>query len=192
MTLAKATLSSQEAPKIEFMFNPTELTFEGVVETTESQGGRPQQTGKPKVSFSNTKAYKITISKIMFDTYENGADVVKTHISKFRKAVEFVQGKERPPIYQFSWGDQIYMRRCFVEKLTYKLTMFLPNGTPVRAVIDSLILKEADEPEQNASVGSKQPTNQQRQQDNRSKRQQAGGPKPQQDSRPKPQQKAKK
>jgi hypothetical protein len=180
MTLAKATLSSQEAPKIEFMFNPTELTFEGVVETTESKGGRPQQTGKPKVSFSNTKAYKITISKIMFDTYENGADVVKTHINKFRKAVEFVQGKERPPIYQFSWGSQIYMRRCFVEKLTYKLTMFLPNGTPVRAVIDSLILKEADEPEQNASVGSKQPTKQQRKQDNRSNRQQASGPKPQQ------------
>jgi hypothetical protein len=116
----------------------------------------------------------------MFDTYENGADVVKTHINKFRKAVEFVQGKERPPIYQFSWGSQIYMRRCFVEKLTYKLTMFLPNGTPVRAVIDSLILKEADEPEQNASVGSKQPTKQQRKQDNRSNRQQASGPKPQQ------------
>ncbi len=180
MTLAKATLSSQEAPKIEFMFNPTELTFEGVVETTESKGGRPQQTGKPKVSFSNTKAYKITINKILFDTYENEADVVKTYIDKFRKAVEFVKGKERPPIYQFSWGSQIYMRRCFVEKLTYKLTMFLPNGTPVRAVIDSLILKEADEPEQNASVGSKQPTNQQRKQDNRSNRQQASGPKPQQ------------
>lgn len=162
MTLAKATLSSEEAPQIEFMFNPTELTFEGVVETTESKGGRPQQTGKPKVSFSNTKAYKITINKILFDTYEKEADVVKTYIDNFRKAVEFVGGKERPPIYQFSWGSQIYMRRCFVEKLTYKLTMFLPNGTPVRAVIDSLILKEADEPEQNASLATPTPTEKQR------------------------------
>jgi len=170
MTLVKAKLYSTEAPTIDFMFNPTELSFQGVVETQESKGGRPKQTGKPKVSFSNTKAYKITISKIMFDTYENESDVVKEHISNFRKAVEFVTGKDRPPIYMFQWGDHIYMKRCFVEQLTYKLTMFLPNGTPVRAVIDSLTLKEADEPEENASVSTPNLGNNQRNADSRSNR----------------------
>jgi hypothetical protein len=139
------------------MFNPTELVFEGVVQTSESPGARTQDKGNPKVSFSHVKAYKVTINKILFDTYEDGGDVVKLYIENFRKSVEFVKGKERPPIYQFMWGKQVYLRRCFIEKLNYKLTMFLPDGTPVRAVIDSLTLKEADEPKENGPLGVKPP-----------------------------------
>ncbi|MCY7272909.1 MAG: hypothetical protein LH702_03950 [Phormidesmis sp. CAN_BIN44] len=59
---------------------------------------------------------------------------------------------KRTPTYRFVWGDQIYLRRCIVEKLTYKLTMFLTDGTPVRAVIDSLTLKEADEIKTDAAL----------------------------------------
>ncbi|GAB1538698.1 hypothetical protein NUACC21_13620 [Scytonema sp. NUACC21] len=163
-TLAKATLIAQDGGgNIEFMFNPTQLAFEGVVETAENSGARTQEKGKPKVSFSNIKAYKITISNILFDTYEEGADVNK-YIEKFKKAVEFAPGQQRPPIYQFVWGKQVYLRRCFVEKLNYKLTMFLPDGTPVRAVIDSLTLKEADEAKPNAPVTPQNPTQKQRQQ----------------------------
>lgn len=153
--LVKATLiSNDNVPAIEFMFNPSELVFEGVVETAESPGARTQEKGQPKVSFSHVKAYKVTINKILFDTYEAGEDVVSKYINSFRTAVEFVKGKERPPIYQFMWGKQVYLRRCFVEKLNYKLTMFLPDGTPVRAVIDSLTLKEADEPNENGPLGA--------------------------------------
>lgn len=167
--LVKATLLSNDGvPAIEFMFNPTELVFEGVVETAESPGARTQEKGQPKVSFSHVKAYKVTINKILFDTYESGEDVVQRYINKFRTAVEFVQGKERPPIYQFMWGKQVYLRRCFVEKLNYKLTMFLPDGTPVRAVIDSLTLKEADEPKENAPLGAQPPAQVDRQKYNMS------------------------
>lgn len=169
--LVKAILISDDGvPPIEFMFNPTELVFEGVVETSESPGARTQDKGNPKVSFSHVKAYKVTINKILFDTYEDGGDVVKQYIEKFRKAVEFVKGKERPPIYQFMWGKQVYLRRCFIEKLTYKLTMFLPDGTPVRAVIDSLTLKEADEPKENGPLGAKPPAKVDRQTDSLSNR----------------------
>ena len=156
--LVKASLMSDDGvPPIEFMFNPTELVFEGVVQTSESPGARTQDKGNPKVSFSHVKAYKVTINQILFDTYEDGGDVVKLYIENFRKSVEFVKGKERPPIYQFMWGKQVYLRRCFIEQLSYKLTMFLPDGTPVRAVIDSLTLKEADEPKENGPLGAKPP-----------------------------------
>jgi len=156
--LVKASLISNDGvPPIVFMFNPTELVFEGVVQTSESPGARTQDKGNPKVSFSHVKAYKVTINQILFDTYEDGGDVVKLYIENFRKSVEFVKGKERPPIYQFMWGKQVYLRRCFIEQLSYKLTMFLPDGTPVRAVIDSLTLKEADEPKENGPLGVKPP-----------------------------------
>jgi len=150
--LVKAKLTSAEATSIEFMFNPAELVFEGVVETSENPGARVQETGKPKVSFSNVKAYKVTISNILFDGYEQRKDVVRSYIAPFREAVQFVRNQQRPPIYRFEWGSHVYLQRCFVEQLTYKLTLFLPDGTPVRAVIDSLTLKEVDEPQRNTSM----------------------------------------
>ncbi len=147
MTLQKARLENVKNKNdvIEFMFNPKELAFEGQSEHNESPGARNQESGKPKVSFSNIKAYKISISNILFDTYEAGKNVLE-YISKFRKAVEFENGQLRPPIYSFSWGkENAYLKYCFIEKLSYKLTLFLPDGTPVRAVIDSLVLNETDE-----------------------------------------------
>lgn len=160
MTLAKAKLIPKDngVHTIEFMFNPTELAFEKVVETSENKGARTQDKGQPKVGFANTNSYKVTINKILFDTYETGEDVVKKYIDHFRKAVQFdeklvKEKKERPPLYTFAWGEQQYLRSCFIEKLSYKLTMFLPDGTPVRAMIDSLTLKEADEPKPNISLG---------------------------------------
>jgi hypothetical protein len=173
--LVKASLISNDGvPPIEFMFNPTELVFEGSVQTSESPGARTQDRGNPKVSFSHVKAYKVTINKILFDTYEDGGDVVKQYIENFRKSIEFVKGKERPPIYQFMWGKQVYLRRCFIEQLNYKLTMFLPDGTPVRAVIDSLTLKEADEPQENGPLGAKPPPNVDRQTDSLASRKSSG------------------
>lgn len=196
-TLVKATLIpwDQGVPPIEFMFNPTELAFEGVVETAENPGARTEKKGQPKVSFSHVKAYTITINKIVFDTYEDGENVVEKYIEPLKTAVRFVgsdsksslvalnglpeppkavseglnklsgamdklsnalgggpKKDQRPPMYRFVWGDQVYLRRCFVEKLNYKLTMFLPDGTPVRATVDSLKLKEADEQPANESL----------------------------------------
>jgi hypothetical protein len=146
MTLEKARLTNVKNKKdvIEFMFNPKELAFEGQSEQNENPGARDQKSGKPKVSFSNIKSYSISISNILFDTYESGENVL-TYISEFRKAVEFEEGQARPPIYNFSLGKgESYLEYCFVEKLRYKLTLFLPDGTPVRAVIDSLVLKQTD------------------------------------------------
>ena len=89
MTLAKASLIPKDKglPNLEFMFNPTELTFEKVVETSENKGARSQDKGQPKVGFANTNPYKVTINKILFDTYETGEDVVKQYLDPFRKAV---------------------------------------------------------------------------------------------------------
>lgn len=48
----------------------------------------------------------------------------------------------RPPVYYFIWGTHNYLT-CMIESLSFKLTMFLPDGTPVRAMVD-LSLKEVD------------------------------------------------
>lgn len=168
MQFAKAQLIPKDpgVPLIEFMFNPTELAFAKEVETSENKGARTQDKGQPKVGFSNASSYTVTINKILFDTYETGENVVEKHIELFRKAVQFPEGgdKQRTPLYTFTWGNNIYLRYCFIAKLSYKLTLFLSDGTPVRAVIDSLTLKEADEPKPNQDQSTPNPPDTQRQQ----------------------------
>jgi len=174
MTLQKARLIPKDggvAP-IEFMFNPTELSFEKMVETSENKGAHTPDQGQPKVGFATVDSYKVTINKILFDTYETGEDVVSKHIEPFRKAVQFVsQSEQRTPLYAFTWGKNQLLRCCFVEKLNYKLTLFLPDGTPVRAMIDSLTLKEADEPKPNVPMNTPAVSNATRQEQTMQNRQ---------------------
>ncbi|MGF1498078.1 MAG: hypothetical protein ACFB8W_14825 [Elainellaceae cyanobacterium] len=182
MKLEKAYLKALDrgVPDIHFMFNPVELSFQHEVESSEENGARTEETGRPKISFSHIKARTITISNIMFDTYEEREDV-QVYIRPFLCAVEYVKhvqqfadkissdlsnkignrgsasgqrngsgnstdnSEEKTPIYRFLWGNQDkYLPYCVIERLDYKLTMFLPDGTPVRAIIDNLTLKETD------------------------------------------------
>ncbi|HEY9649508.1 MAG TPA: hypothetical protein V6C95_02515 [Coleofasciculaceae cyanobacterium] len=143
--LEKAKLMSDESETIEFMFNPSELSFQQSVALNNGDGARTK-SGKPKVSFAKPEPCTLTLSNILFDTYEQGTTVL-TYIQKFIKAMEFADRGdgtgERPPIYLFTWGDNRYLR-CFIQQITYKFTLFLPNGTPVRAKVD-MTLKQVDE-----------------------------------------------
>ncbi|MEO1592365.1 MAG: hypothetical protein AAFU71_13905 [Cyanobacteria bacterium J06632_22] len=151
-TLVKAKLLAQGGGNnIEFMFNPTELSFSRSMQLNSCDGARTDD-GLPKVSFGSPEAYSLTLSGLIFDTYESGENVIEKHIDKFREAVEFLDGKERPPMYIFAWGTQQYIR-CFVQSLTYKLTMFLPDGTPVRASVD-VTLQEIGETSSSGNTGT--------------------------------------
>lgn len=151
---AKLIAVDQGVEDIEFMFNPTRLKFIQEIELTRSEGSRTEE-GLPKVSFAYPKPRPFTIENILCDTYEDGISVL-THLKKFQKAVDFAEAGEgqgkRPPIYVFTWGEQQYMR-CFVTSLGYDLTMFLPDGTPVRAEL-KLSLEKADDPISQPSMGT--------------------------------------
>lgn len=175
--LIKAQLHNLDRGEdINFMFNPTQLKLQEAVQTAESPGARtdggPNDGGFPKVSFSYTKARIVTISDIHFDTYETGDNVLK-FLAPLLTAVRFVAGKQRPPIYTFLWGQQVYIRLCFVQQIDYTLTMFLRDGTPVRAVINTLSLKEADLPKPGQPVSTKEIDDNIREQDDLKKKTQA-------------------
>lgn len=153
--LEKAILIHQpedDSKDIEFMFNPNELVFEHSMEFNESQGARTDR-GYPKISFAYRNACVLSISNLLFDAYEQEGSVVE-YLNKLIQSVYFADSGEaankRPPLYIFAWGNQQYFT-CFVEKLTYRLSRFLEDGTPVQAVVD-LTLKKVDEA--NATPGS--------------------------------------
>ncbi len=145
MNVTKAMLKSLDGTSdIIFMFNPKEIPLKIAIETADSKGARSDQ-GSPKVSYSNRVPRQITLKNIIFDTYEQGKSVTEEYISKFEESMKFAPGLQRPPIYTFRWGGEVYIKRCFVQDLSFKYTMFLANGTPARAVFDTITLKEVEQ-----------------------------------------------
>lgn len=130
-------------PTINFMFNPSELTMEEKNEPQDNPGANNLDTGRPKVSFATKKSSKISMSGVIFDTFEDGNDVMVKYINAFKEGMTFIKAMKRPPVYRFVWGNQQHMARCFIENFTYKLTKFLPDGTPVRALVD-ISLREVE------------------------------------------------
>lgn len=200
--LVKAALiprSGESAKIIRFQFNPTDLQLSRSVSIEDIKGARTRR-GLPKVNFGFVEPYQMTLTDLVFDTYETGENVLNkikpildsVDFSSFKdpfsaengyserlveanvsntlisSAVSSLSGSlmgvdanvmelaeygageiesqalelRRPPVYYFIWGDKNYMR-CMVESLDYKLTMFKPDGTPVRARV-TLKLKEVD------------------------------------------------
>ncbi len=141
--LKKAMLKAykNESDNIEFMFNPTEISFARAVKW-ESKPGNRGDSLLPKVNFSGVEPYKFTLKQLLFDTYETKESVMK-YIDNIKKGVENIQKKsdQRPPVYIFVW-DQEYFH-CVITSLTYTLSMFLTDGTPVRAMVD-ISLQEVD------------------------------------------------
>lgn len=144
-TLKKATLHSLDGDKYSFtfMYNPSSISINRKVKVESNNGARTQNEGIPKVSFAHPEPVTIAIKDIIFDTYENNSDRdVGNKLKKLTQTVKFIDSDERPPVYVFNWGNINYLR-CYVESLDYQLTLFLPNGTPVRAKA-SISLKEID------------------------------------------------
>ncbi|GBO53280.1 hypothetical protein APA_1187 [Pseudanabaena sp. lw0831] len=144
MTLVKAMLTTTDAGAvaINFQFNPDSLTFARTVNWT-VEAGAYTTAGFPKVSYSNRGAETLKLSNLWFDTYEYATKTsVLTLISPIIKSTEIAGALKRPPVYIFAWGEN-YMK-CVVTSISYELTMFLADGTPVRAKV-SIDLQEVDD-----------------------------------------------
>lgn len=150
MPLEKAALqplSGEPGERIEFMFNPTQLAFARTVKwetakANQSNGAKPNNS-LPKVNFSGVEPYKLTLSQLIFDTYETQTSVVTKYLKKLKKGAESPDGQnQRPPVYCLEWGRNKTFP-CVITSLSYKLDLFLANGTPVRAIVD-LSLQEVD------------------------------------------------
>ncbi|MCC5652698.1 hypothetical protein LC609_23390 [Nostoc sp. XA013] len=139
---AKLIAYSGEAPDIELMFNPTDISFARTVHWQSDQGNRGT-TLLPKVNFSGVEPYKFTLKQLLYDTYETKESVMKKYINNIKKGVETINGApdKRPPVYILTWGLEYFY--CVITSLTYTLNMFLSDGTPVRALVD-IALQEVD------------------------------------------------
>lgn len=115
--------------EIPVLFNPTEYSLD-------KQVNYADQTlpglGTPISQFVSGDAETLSM-ELFFDTYEEGTDV-REHTDRIDDLLEVDGDRHAPPVCRFVWGSLNF--KSVLESASKTFTMFLPDGTPVRARID--------------------------------------------------------
>src|SRR5262245_9514368 len=120
--------------KIEFLFNPNQFSLDKGNQLAEI--GIPG-LGAPILQYVRGGPRTLTM-EVFFDTFEKQTSV-RDHTDQVYRLLEIDPETHAPPLCTFVWG-QLYFR-CVVERVGGRFTLFLANGTPVRATL-SVTLKE--------------------------------------------------
>src|SRR3954470_4040527 len=123
--------------KIEVCFNPKEYSLEKSV----SWDSEKAFADAPQPEFTKPSAMTLSVT-LQFDTYEERVSVREKYV-KYIEALAFMRKQlskkpspnekknSSPPVILFVWGRFTF--KGVVESLSQKYTMFLADGTPVRA-----------------------------------------------------------
>jgi hypothetical protein len=154
----KGSLESTEPAgdtiKLTFRFNPKEYTISKSNTWSEAKDAK-SGSNTPHLTFGGGQPKQMKL-QLFFDTYETGADVRTEYTEKLLKMMEINTklpevGKKNttgsPPKLKFTWG-LFYSFACYLESLSVQYTLFLENGTPVRATADISLKQAIDEKEQ--------------------------------------------
>jgi hypothetical protein len=163
VALDKAYLLVEGGKQIQFLFNPKEYTLSksnrwkgGGTQGNAPDGGSPQKNS-PELQFEGGEASSLKM-QLFFDTYHPST---KPEIAKdVRKLtgqiweLMYIDDKKRdktqftrPPKVTFMWG-KTWEFEAVVESISQQFTMFLPDGTPVRAILDVSFRQVKDELQQ--------------------------------------------
>jgi len=116
------------------LFNPAEYSIQKGNQFAETPLlGLPT----PIRQFTSGGAETLTLD-LFFDTYEKGEDV-RDHLDQIANLMNIDPELHAPPVLVFHWGKVEF--KCVLEQVTKKFTMFLSDGTPVRATL-SVTFKE--------------------------------------------------
>jgi hypothetical protein len=138
MPLEKATLiNTRTQERIEVMFNPEEYTLE--------QGNSFAEVGIPGLQAPPIQYVRGNLRSLrmdlFFDTYTppSGKEDVRIHTRRIAGLMEKDPVLRAPPVLIFAWGRLQF--QCVLDTLSQRFTMFLSDGTPVRATM-SVTFKE--------------------------------------------------
>jgi nucleoid-associated protein YgaU len=147
MSLEKARIMNLDTGEVvTALFNPKEYTFS----KSNSWGGGEQggsQANAGELKFTSGQNISMKL-QLVFDTYHmpSTPDVRSFtdglwKMMKIDKSLTSSASEHgRPPKVKFFWGTT-WGFDAVIENLSQQFTMFLPNGLPVRAIVD-MTLKE--------------------------------------------------
>jgi nucleoid-associated protein YgaU len=161
-SLSKAAIINADTggPPIECLFNPKEYSFGKQNSWTV---GQTSGANVPQLEFGGGQPATLQM-QLFFDTYVKGTDVRKTHTDAIWELMLIDESlkdpknqKGRPPKVRFQWGTS-WSFDAVITSLTQKFTLFLADGTPVRATLDVTFQQVKDEklfPRQNPTSGGR-------------------------------------
>lgn len=132
----KSSLSTDDtyAP-IDVCFNPKEYSVEKGTDWEQSKAFDEA----PMPEFKSPKPMMLSVT-LQFDTYEERVSVREKYVKRLERLVlmnkpasgqKADKTKNKPPMCMLVWGK--FRFKGVVESLSQKYTMFLTDGTPVRA-----------------------------------------------------------
>jgi hypothetical protein len=167
----KAEIENVDQPrdKVVCMFNPREYSFSKQNSWRESNR---KGANVSELEFGGGAPAKLTL-QLLFDTYEShrhgdrplnaAGDDVRRYTRPLWDMMKVSErqrnattGRGQPPRVRFTWGT-MWSFEAVIESINQKFTLFLDDGTPVRATLDVTFKQTSDEgqyPRQNPTSGS--------------------------------------
>ena len=142
MEKAKIIRLEPTRKEINCLFNPNEYTF-----SKRNSWSKGERKGKnvPELEFGGGDSMTLKM-QLFFDTSYEGKDVSKItneiwqlmNINSGLRDMTSTVG--RPPMVQFQWGEA-WSFQAVITEISQKFTLFLDDGTPVRATLDVTFLQ---------------------------------------------------
>ena len=137
MALEKATIEvldgSKAGTRITVLFNPAEYTIERA--NTYKANAIPGLSG-PLLHFIQGEADTLSMELFLDDFTDPrpGGKTVLQRIDEIAGLLEIDGELHAPPHVRFIWGQLTF--KAIFEKLSRKITLFQPDGTPARATLN--------------------------------------------------------
>ncbi len=136
-------ISLEQGGAVEAQFNPKEIAIDKTVPWQKA----PTSTGdQPELTFTSADGRTLSF-ELLFDTSKQGTDVHAAHVAGLIALTTIMnpsgpENLRRPPRVKVLWGNSLPAFEGVIESVGTKYTLFLANGTPVRATC-TVKLKEA-------------------------------------------------
>jgi LysM repeat protein len=135
MTLAPAIIKLDSGQEIRVLYNPNQYSLDQSNQFNEiAIPGR----SAPILQFNHGNPRTLSM-ELFFDTYEQQTDV-RDYTDQIYGLLSLDAKRPAPPICTFVWGKGCSFRGV-LERVGGKFTLFLADGTPVRATL-TVSLKE--------------------------------------------------
>ncbi|MBX3472600.1 MAG: LysM peptidoglycan-binding domain-containing protein [Planctomycetes bacterium] len=146
MSLVKAEIKNLDTnASLTVCFNPREYVFSKTAPWAEHH---IQGLDAPAYEWTSGAPMKLDV-ELFFDAYELEGEA--RDVRQWTDELEVFQlvnaDKHRPPILLFVWGKKLNFK-CVLRNLSLRFTMFLDDGTPVRAVASCSFMEYSTPEEQ--------------------------------------------
>jgi hypothetical protein len=134
MEFQQISITPENHPSFQVLFNPTQYSVDKG--NTIAQAAIPGLVA-PILQYVHGNMRTLSMD-LFFDTFEEGTDVTQ-NTNQIYQLLYLDPATHAPPICNLSWGT--FSFRGVLDHVSGRFTLFLANGTPVRATL-SVVFNE--------------------------------------------------